>query len=443
MKKLSGADGLRALACLMVIAHHLGQRLNFQHPGDDWAFWGGMVQTGAAGVAVFFVLSGFLLSAPFWRAYATGAALPSLRQYTVRRAGRIMPAFYVILLVSYLASVAFLPGEPALFWRYLAGLTFTSGFHWATLFPTGITGPLWSVGFEVVSYALLPLAMVGLFAVAGQTRGRPRALGWWLLVLVAVFGVNQLLLDALRSNALGNGWQYGLVGGAKYWMPRYNPVGFFAQFSMGILGCGLATVWSRDERFALWKRRGVFDALAVLLLLGFLAILVSQGGARDFSLSFQHQPYYFPLFAGTTGLLLACLTQSRWLGKAFDNPVSRYVAQVSYGLYLWHFFVIEVLSATVFPHLTHGGMPNLTEWLVASAVVLVVSFALATASWYLLERPLLRAAQAWHPRAAGTPYRPGWRTTTMVAVAVALVAVPTAVALANPFTLEFPSPWFS
>ena len=442
MKKFSGADGLRAVACLMVLAHHLGQRLNFEHRGDDWAFWGGMVQTGAAGVALFFVLSGFLLSAPFWAAYADGAPLPSLRLYAVRRAGRIMPAFYVVLFVSFLCSVAFATGEPAQLWRYFAGLTFTAGFHWATLFPVGITGPLWSVSFEVVSYLLLPLTMVGLFWAGGKTRGSPRALVWWLIVLGLVFLGNQFLLENFRNNAMGNGWQYGLVGGAKYWMPRYNPLGFFAQFSMGILGCGLATFWSKELRLEHAKKLGVFDLFAFVLFLCLLGILISQGGARDFSLSFQHQPYYFPLFAGTAGLLLACLAQSRWLGRAFDNPLARSVARISYGLYLWHFFVIEALNVTVFPRLSHGGMSDLGEWLLASSVVLAVSFGLATLSWYTLERPLLRSAQAWRPREAGTPYKPGWRTMVLAGVAVVLVLVPSIVALANPHTLELPLPWF-
>jgi len=104
--------------------------------------------------------------------------------------------------------------------------------------------------------------------------------------------------------------------------------------------------------------------------------------------------------------------------------------------------VIEALTVTVFPHLSHGGMTDLGEWVLASGVVIALSFGLASVSWYALEKPILRAAQAWRPREAGTRYTPGWRTWASAGVALVLVLVPLVVALANPYTLELPLPWF-
>ena len=63
-----------------------------------------MIIKGAAGVSIFFVLSGMLLSYPFWRAYFEKRPHPSIRHYVARRAARIMPGFYVALAVSFWVS---------------------------------------------------------------------------------------------------------------------------------------------------------------------------------------------------------------------------------------------------------------------------------------------------------------------------------------------------
>jgi peptidoglycan/LPS O-acetylase OafA/YrhL len=441
MIRKTGADGLRAIACVLVIVNHWGERLNTRGLGDGWAFFGALVPTFAAGVSLFFVLSGFLLAGPFWEAWFAQQPLPSLRVYAVRRAGRILPGFYLSLLFCYVLSVLFYPGQPALFWRYLSGLSLTAGFHWLTLFPTGINGPLWSIGFELVSYALMPLAMVGLFALGKRSREPLTAAFWWLGVLALVLAVNQNVHDMLVTDPRGKGWQFGLVGGAKYWMPNYNPIGFFAQFTMGILTAGLLVKSRTSPRAQAWSQRGAFDLLSVLLILGLAGILWSQAGAPDFSFSFQDQPYYFPLFPATAGLLLFSLSQSRWAGRFLDNPVFSFLAKISFGLYIWHYTIAEILGVTLFPDFHYGRVADLGRWFLIGAILLGLSIAVASASWYLLEQPIIKRAQAWRPRAAGE-VRSKRTLVVLVTTFVALVGIPLVLALANPTAFSLPRPWF-
>src|SRR4051812_18536329 len=97
--RLAGADFIRAAACLIVVGHHLSQRMSW-NVGLGWMEWFRVfVQMGGFGVAMFFVLSGFLLAQPFWRALDNGAPLPSLRTYAIRRAARILPGFWLALTV--------------------------------------------------------------------------------------------------------------------------------------------------------------------------------------------------------------------------------------------------------------------------------------------------------------------------------------------------------
>src|SRR5690606_37154871 len=98
--RLMGADFVRAAACLFVLAHHLTQRVSPDavDPALHSVFRFGLM--GPFGVAAFFVLSGYLLSRPFWLAYDAGAAMPSLRTYAMRRAARILPGYWFALTVT-------------------------------------------------------------------------------------------------------------------------------------------------------------------------------------------------------------------------------------------------------------------------------------------------------------------------------------------------------
>src|SRR5262245_20867926 len=103
--RLGGADFMRAVACLMVLAHHLSLRMDFYKVTDALALPFNLARFGNYGVSVFFVLSGFLLSRPFWLALDAGRPQPSLRIYAMRRAARILPGFWVALTIGFILSV--------------------------------------------------------------------------------------------------------------------------------------------------------------------------------------------------------------------------------------------------------------------------------------------------------------------------------------------------
>ncbi len=90
---LAGADALRALACLGVYLAHAGHNL----AGHSSLLNELAAKAGNLGVSCFFVLSGFLLAQPFWKAFRHEQTMPDLRVYAVRRLGRIVPGYVVCL----------------------------------------------------------------------------------------------------------------------------------------------------------------------------------------------------------------------------------------------------------------------------------------------------------------------------------------------------------
>jgi peptidoglycan/LPS O-acetylase OafA/YrhL len=390
--RLTGADGMRALAALWVVMSHLFQRLS-----PDQAPWLREVQLvmmkGPFGVSIFFVLSGMLLATPFWRAWLTGRPRPGFGRYARRRVARILPGFYASLAVSTVVSLLVVPDAPYRLVRLLAGLTFTTGFHWVTFFPVPMNGPLWSIGFEVVSYVLLALAMWGMFRL--PRRGVRVAAAYWAAVVVVVVAANQLITTRLVPGPEQRGWQWGDLGGAKEWMPSYNPVGFFAHFCFGVAAAAVV-VWWQVRRAG--RRHAAFDALGAAAIVGAAALVwvnrePYEPGYLD---NFQGQPYLFPWFALLVAVALVGLAQSRVLGRLWDHRFARFTARVSFGIYVWHYLLIEWLAHRT-GWFVYFGVEDAWTHLAVSAGLLVVTYAVAAASWRWIERPALQSR--WADRA--------------------------------------------
>lgn len=418
--RIMGADGVRAVAALGVIFSHLYQRLSMPMPSPrperaDWYVDAQAVfMHGAFGVSTFFVLSGMLLSYPFWMAYLTGAPMPSLRHYVRRRAARIVPGYYAALLVSFGLMFLVMPDAPHKAWRLIAGLTFTSGFHYVTFFPSAVDGPLWSISLEVFSYVLMPLALAGLFwlrrrravkaADGAVVRGTARGgLRYWLLVLVVVTALNAVVVATFTLSAKDRGWQYGDIGGAKEWMPGYNPLGFFGHFAIGILAAWAIAAW-RTRRTADDGASGAsradsrwwWDLVAAAGLVAAAALIwADREPAEPSNLGWWlNQPYMFPLFAITMAVTLVGLAHSRILGRLADNRFFRYTATVSFGLYIWHYLLLYLFSSITDGRFQYGGIQSTGQHLAISGALLVIAYAIATVSWKFIEQPALRSKWA-------------------------------------------------
>ncbi len=393
--RLAGADFVRALACLMVLSHHVAQRVSPRFLEPEQIRVAMLFTMGSLGVCAFFVLSGYLLSRPFWVAMDKNERMPSLRTYTIRRAARILPGFWLALTVAFLMSFTILrfPFSGELVLRYLSGVFGVSAFHWLTWFPVEFDQPLWSIGAEIVSYALLGLALWLVF--------RPPFRGWgarivWLAVIAAVMGGQYLLQTYGVPDSVGRGWEHGSVGGAKFWWPNYNPIAFFAMFAVGVLASSL------QVRVAMY-RNIVFDLIALAGLV-FAGYQLLGYGSDSSAYGWLNIPYAFPWFPIGVGVVLLATPSAVFLPKLTENPVIAYIARVSFGVYVWHYFLMEVTRVLWVPQYVYWGMRDTGQWAWISAIIVVASFVIATLSYYLLEEPVIRWARTLERRS--TPDAP-------------------------------------
>jgi peptidoglycan/LPS O-acetylase OafA/YrhL len=405
--RLAGADFIRAAACLFVLAHHLIQRLSPHAIDADLrpVFQFGLM--GSFGVAAFFVLSGYLLSRPFWAAYDAGEPMPSLRTYALRRAARIVPGYWLALSVSFVLSFTLfgLTFMPDLFTRYLAGLLLVSDFHYTSLFPVEFNGPLWSISFEVTAYILLPFCLALVFLLPAPLLKGWVSRGAWLAVIAAALGAHYLIQRYWPIDNDMRGWNYGLVGGAKEWMPRFNPIGFFTVFALGVLAAALQVRWAKHRHWA-------FDALTVIglaLAAWQMQVFMLRGAGEGWGLF--NVPYGFPVFPLAVGLALAAAPSSRIVGYVLDNPPVRYIAKISFGIYVWHFLVIEVVRHNWYERFYYAGTQVVSDWLMVSAAVTGITLLIAHVSYNVLEGPVIawaRRLEKRKPPAPAEPVAAGW-----------------------------------
>lgn len=400
--RLLGADFVRAAACLTVLFHHLAQRMSWDESLGFMEPFRGFVRFGTFGVAMFFVLSGFLLARPFWQALDSGAPMPSLRTYAMRRAARILPGFWLALAVSFAVSIVVFRVifDHWLVLRFLAGVFLVSDWHWLTLFPVEVNGPLWSIGFEVTSYVLLPFGLALLFAARRSTGTGLQSRVLWLAVIALTLAAHWYFVTHVKIDPIRRGWDYGLQGGAKLWMPRYNPIGFFGIFAIGALAAGLQVMLAR-------RRSLLFDGLTVLGLALFVWALWQQSlsrGADGFA--FLGIPYGFPVFPLIVGFILAVTPSSVLAGRVLDNPLTRFIAKISFGIYIWHYLVLELVRVSWAPDIDHGSMEDPMRFLLVSGVITGITVAISAASYWLLEAPVIRWARRREERAERGGSRP-------------------------------------
>jgi ABC-type glycerol-3-phosphate transport system permease component/peptidoglycan/LPS O-acetylase OafA/YrhL len=379
--RVHGADGFRAVACLLVMFHHAAQRFNPDQSAGwikalHFAGWRSEV-----GVALFFVLSGCLLSMPFWHAYVNALKGPSLIAYARNRIARIVPGVWLSLIVSTYVAVKILGGEfnPV---RFFSGMFFVYSFHYKTFFPVDTNGPLWTVGLEAWCYICLPIVLAVVFKFKRNIKVAFIGMLMWVIFLQAL---QPLIVKRFMTEDYEKGWNFGMTGGAKLWMPYWNFASFFTMFLLGsIAALGICTVRSKgiDKKIS-------WDYLSVIAIIAatFIVLRFEIPGTPD---SFTKQAYLSPWYAGLIALGLFASGVSKYFWKVVDNRFFMHVARVSFGLYLWHWLFLIIVERKLPNDYWSNGANNIYAWLGMIVFTYSLTWAVAGLSYRYFESPILR-----------------------------------------------------
>ena len=377
-------DVLRGVAALMVLVWHAYPVNAAGAYERGWGLAFADTGLGQGGVTLFFVLSGFLIGGPFLEARLGLRPTPDLRAYALRRAARIVPAYWLALAgtIAVLGYFTMQPPTGGQLLEHALLLQNTVPGEAHGFFPPG-----WTLGVEALFYIALPLAVLVLL----RTR-RP---------------------DANRLNlAIGAVWLVssvcGLVAWGSFAHPWTDPWATLAQnsipatiflFCPGLL-IAVARAAPRGNPVATaltWLARHAFVS-AILIACAFVLACASELSTSTIVLELRYQSL---MVAAALLVNLALGWRVAWRGGL---SVFAALGRWSYGIYLWHYPAALAVSRTALtPSATDG---TIVRWALFGLPVLAVTIPMAALSWYVVERPLIARAQAWRPRQRRTVAQP-------------------------------------
>jgi peptidoglycan/LPS O-acetylase OafA/YrhL len=377
--RLTGLDGLRGVAVLAVVAFHFG------------ASW---LQGGFFGVDLFYVLSGFLITGLLLNEGCSTGHI-DLRHFWARRARRLLPALLLLLLVvtwyvHFIATPGTYPDYRA---DALSALFYVSNWHQIAastnyFVANGPVSPLthcWSLAIEEQFYLVWPLLTVAILRCWAGARRTAAAMLWICLLGAAAsaiemgllfspnasttriyFGtdthVQCLLVGAALASAMARTGRGGWITGS------FPPLGAALQRLVGVAALlaavALAVLANRLTGDSAFTYQGGFALAAVLMAVVILGVVQDPKGVVARALSLR----------ALVGL-----------------------GRISYGVYLWHFPLAIYLTPA------RTGQSGIS----LAALRLVTTIGVASASYFVVERPIMRgtlwrSARALVPAGVGT-----------------------------------------
>lgn len=347
---ITGLDGIRAIAVIMVLAYHLKLAL---------------FKSGFLGVTVFFVLSGYLITGILISEVEEEGTI-DLKNFWLRRIRRLVPAVMsmavVIIFVSTVVNrVIFTKGCKDFLASVLGFNNWWQIFNKVSYFEAaGVPSPFthcWSLAIETQFYLIYPLILLGIYKLAksrGEGRAKRGLLFAGVTLLLALISVILMIVlfdpqqDASRV-------YYGTDTRA---------------FSL-LFGALLAILW--DYRMV--PRRLSASVNMVLGSVSFAVLLVMTiaiNGSSNFW-------YRGGQFVGTILTVLVIYTVSgrkTWLSRFLSNPVLKWIGDRSYSIYLWHYPIILLISKGI----------KASWWI--TLIEIVLSVVLAKLSYRFIETPI-------------------------------------------------------
>ncbi len=365
-QRLVGLDGIRGLAALYVVINHVFLRAFPGYPADHAPFWAGWFIYGRFAVVVFIVLSGFSLAlSPARR----GWRLDGVAAFAVRRARRILPAYWAALAFSLAVAWLLFPqpghGVPDARSVLVNGLLVQNvvGAH-------SPNAAFWSMAVEAQLYLLFPLLLL---VVRRWSAVAMLATVTLVVAGLGIFGPHISRLDTFVIQ---------------------SPPDLAALFAVGILTAGIVGA-SAARRSWPWGWLALGAAVPVL------ATIWWQGSVW----TLDHLFWVDLALGPTIACLLAALATGRpaSLLRVLDAGPVRSLGSSSYSLYLTHAPIVVIVYDGIVAGRVHQGVP---AFVVSLALVLPLTIMFARAFASVFETPFRRQpsrSERRLPQAEGAP----------------------------------------
>jgi len=369
--RFPGLDGVRALAALGVIICHTEQArflYGFPNRWDSPSF----SRLGSLCVSLFFVLSGFLITALLLRERGLNGTI-SITQFYARRILRIWPLYFSVVALGFLIIPSLpmydIPNqlkEDGFFWQKLFLYVLFSPHLASAIFPPEhYAGVLWSVGVEEWFYIGWPLLVVAV---------KKRAPLVCILIFIIVF----LLIAHSFSAALIINASYSPLATETILKPLFVFLGElrFGCMAFGALGAVGMPLFTSNSRLV----AALFSKQMQFVVFSYLVYCLYTG--KNFV--FLDEQVYSVLFL----YVIINFAYNRGAVVSLDSRIPRWLGRISYGMYCFNWFAIISAVLIVRAAFPHADAPLAQFCLQGLAIGLTIMAAQLSYTW--LERPFLR-----------------------------------------------------
>ena len=391
--RLPVLDGARALFVFLVSGFHIWQQ-SWWAPVLIVGSWqqslDPLLRSGYIWVDAMLLLSGFLLYLPYAEAAETGKALPRTLPFYKKRVLRIVPSYYlcvlIMLLFVALPNGSYRAGGGLSLWRMgrdvLAHLTFTHVFFGFSYTGTPLNASLWTLAVEMQFYLIFPL--VG------------RLFKKW-----PAFTYAGLLAAAFGYRA----WVAALPDTTLYFNQLPAQLDVYAN---GMLAAAVYSALKRRMKQDCWTR-ALFTAIACLAVSTLWLLLTGQAASNGYeNLRLGQMSRRFSVSATTALLLLGLLYGARPLRWLFGNRVTRILSEVSFQFYMWHQVFAVQLKAWGIPA-SAAEMPwaaGERSWQYAFvALSYAGALGISALVTYAFEQPIARLGRGKHAANSARKYK--------------------------------------
>ena len=360
-------DGLRFIAFFLVFIHHsLPSAVYFEEGSAAYWISFKLSAFGWIGVDIFLCLSSFLLTSLLIMEHKKTGTV-SIKQFFVRRALRIWPLYYMVILLAFVVFPLFSFYSPSLhsssytnfLHQHLLPFSLFMGNFSYAYFTGSLTipiAPLWTVSLEEQFYLFWPILLFILL---------PRSRKWFFIALAGMV----LLSIFVRYYIIKNHIPYPAVW--VFSLGRLDP------FALG----ALVAYWYLDTKF---KPRPVIACVLAIILFKLVVCSTGIGGPNTI---------WQLLFVDLAScLLIYSALYSSSLKKFLSMKPLPWLGKISFGLYVFHYLMLDVTNVHIMPffiakfHLVQ----SLGYWFFTGFIALSVTVLCATISYYAFEKHFLK-----------------------------------------------------
>ena len=360
-------DGIRILTILIIVWFHFWQQ-SWIIPvmgkvSLDW-----IPRNGAILVDMMILLSGFCLFLPYAKEMVYVTKTVPVKDFYIKRIARIFPSYYlcvIICLFCFALPLKEYSGSEFMIKDLLARIFFFSNFSLDTLFGTKLNGALWTVCVEVQFYILFPF-------IARFFQKKP-IVTYTIMILISIASCGIININSFNINT---------------WLYAHNSFTYSCVFANGMLG---AWIYIAITKYL--KQNKLLDIASVVLAITglYLYKLMCHSRMQSDDIYKWQIDNRFALSLVYLLIVFSILMGQRIFNPLLGNKIMKFLAGISYNLYIWHQYISVKLKEFRIPYWEGTVPPNQTNdtvWMWKYLLICIaVSLLVAVLMTYMVEKP--------------------------------------------------------